>query len=78
LTLYILGNTLSLNVGGFDARRPTDDQAAIRDGIRKFAGAEPASGYLARAKPSEFPWELRRCGSSLGASGLPAGQAADV
>jgi hypothetical protein len=33
---------------------PTDDQAAIRDSIRKSAGAEPASGYPARAKPGEL------------------------
>jgi cyclohexanecarboxyl-CoA dehydrogenase len=52
---------------------PTDDQAAIRDSVRKFARAELAPGYRGRAKSTEFPWELHRRVSSLGAFGLLAG-----
>jgi cyclohexanecarboxyl-CoA dehydrogenase len=52
---------------------PTDDQAAIRASVRKFARGELAAGYLERAKSEEFPWDLHRRVSSLGAFGLLAG-----
>ena len=51
----------------------SDDQLAIRDTVRKFARAELAPGYLARAKSEEFPWELHRRIADLGLFGLLAG-----
>lgn len=50
-----------------------EDQAALRETVRKFARAELAPGYLARAKRSEFPWELHRRLGDLGVLSLLAG-----
>jgi cyclohexanecarboxyl-CoA dehydrogenase len=52
---------------------PSADQAALRDSVRKFARAELAPGYLARAKSETFPWDVHRRVASLGAFGLLAG-----
>jgi cyclohexanecarboxyl-CoA dehydrogenase len=54
----------------FDA---TDDQAALRDGVRKFARAELAAGYAERARSDSFPWELHQRVAALGTFGLLAG-----
>ncbi|HZZ52323.1 MAG TPA: acyl-CoA dehydrogenase [Pseudonocardia sp.] len=54
----------------FDA---TDDQAALRDGVRKFARAELIDGYLERARSDRFPWELHQQVAALGTYGLLAG-----
>ena len=52
---------------------PSGDQAALRDSVRKFARAELAPGYLARAKSGTFPWDAHRRVASLGTFGLLAG-----
>ncbi|HEY2203290.1 MAG TPA: acyl-CoA dehydrogenase family protein [Pseudonocardia sp.] len=52
---------------------PSPDQAAVRDAVRAFARAELAPGYLARAKSTEFPWDVHRRVASLGVLGLLAG-----
>jgi cyclohexanecarboxyl-CoA dehydrogenase len=49
------------------------DQSAIRDSVRRFARAELAAGYLARARSDAFPWELHRRVAGLGVYGLLAG-----
>ncbi|HWD05715.1 MAG TPA: acyl-CoA dehydrogenase [Amycolatopsis sp.] len=51
----------------------TEDQASVRDAVRKFARDQLAPGYLARAKGEEFPWELHRRVADLGVLGLLAG-----
>lgn len=51
----------------------TEDQAAIRDAVRKLARAEIAPGYLERAKQTTFPWEVHRRVADLGVLGLLAG-----
>lgn len=53
----------------------SEDQAAVRDGVRAFARSELAPGYLARARSPEFPWHLHRRIAALGAFGLLAGPA---
>ncbi|MFF3572640.1 acyl-CoA dehydrogenase family protein [Nocardia jiangxiensis] len=50
------------------------DRAAIRDAVRDFAAKRLASGYLARAKSSTFPWDLHREIAGLGIYGLLAGE----
>ncbi|MGK5114632.1 acyl-CoA dehydrogenase family protein [Geodermatophilus sp. CPCC 205506] len=50
-----------------------EDQRAIRDTVRRFARAELADGYLARAKQNAFPWEEHRRIADLGVFGLLAG-----
>ncbi len=52
---------------------PSDDQRSLQDAVRKFARAELAPGYLARAQSDAFPWELHRRVASLGTFGLLAG-----
>lgn len=54
----------------FDA---TEDQAALRDGVRKFARAELSATYLERARSDRFPWERHRQVAALGTYGLLAG-----
>lgn len=54
---------------------PSEDQAALRDTVRKFARTQLAPGYLRRAKSEAFPWQEHRAVASLGALGLLAGPA---
>src|SRR5438128_2092224 len=51
----------------------SQDQREIRDAVRKLARAEIAPGYLARAKSTQFPWDIHRRVADLGVLGLLAG-----
>ena len=51
----------------------TEDQAAVRDLVRKVARDEIAPGYLERAQASAFPWDVHRQLGRLGVLGLLAG-----
>lgn len=51
----------------------SEDQTSVRDAVRKLARAEIASGYLERAKQTDFPWEVHRRVADLGVLGLLAG-----
>lgn len=51
----------------------TEDQAAIRDAVRKLARGDFAAGYLDRAKQTSFPWDVHRRVADLGVLGLLAG-----
>lgn len=51
----------------------TEDQASVRDAVRRMARRELAPGYLERAKSRTFPWELHRRVAGLGVLGLLAG-----
>lgn len=51
-----------------------EDQVSVRDGVRTFATAELAPGYLARGKQSEFPWAVHQRVADLGVLGLLAGE----
>jgi cyclohexanecarboxyl-CoA dehydrogenase len=50
-----------------------EDQEAFRAGVRAYARAKLAPGYLERAKSDRFPWELHREIAGLGVHGLLAG-----
>ena len=52
----------------------SDDQLALRDAVRDYAHGRLTAGYLARAKSTEFPWELHREIAALGIFGLLAGE----
>ncbi|MBW0101867.1 acyl-CoA dehydrogenase family protein [Pseudonocardia sp. KRD291] len=52
---------------------PSEDQAAFRDVVRKFARTELAPGYLERAKSESFPWAEHRAIAGLGVLGMLAG-----
>ncbi|NDK91462.1 hypothetical protein GYA93_18040 [Gordonia desulfuricans] len=52
----------------------TPEQDNIRKAVHDFADRRLADGYLARAKSSDFPWELHRGIAELGALGLLAGE----
>ena len=49
------------------------DQIELRDAVRRMARRDLASGYLERAKSTEFPWEAYRRVTRLGVLGLLAG-----
>ena len=49
------------------------DQIELRDAVRRMARRDLASGYLERAKSTEFPWEPYRQVARLGVLGLLAG-----
>jgi cyclohexanecarboxyl-CoA dehydrogenase len=49
------------------------DQIELRDAVRRMARRNLASGYLERAKSTEFPWEAYRQVARLGVLGLLAG-----
>lgn len=51
----------------------TQEQADLRDVVRRFAASELAAGYLARAKSEEFPWALQAKLGSLGLLAMLAG-----
>ncbi len=51
----------------------SEDQAAIRDAVRKLARSEIAPGYLMRAKQTEFPWGVHQRIADLGVFGMLAG-----
>ncbi|MGW0035122.1 acyl-CoA dehydrogenase family protein [Gordonia sp. NPDC003376] len=52
----------------------TPEQDNIREAVHDFADRRLADGYLARAKSSDFLWELHRGIAELGALGLLAGE----
>jgi cyclohexanecarboxyl-CoA dehydrogenase len=49
------------------------DQIELRAAVRQMARRDLASGYLERAKSTEFPWEAYRQVARLGLLGLLAG-----
>jgi cyclohexanecarboxyl-CoA dehydrogenase len=49
------------------------DQIELRAAVRRMARRDLASGYLERAKSTEFPWEAYRQVARLGVLGLLAG-----
>jgi cyclohexanecarboxyl-CoA dehydrogenase len=49
------------------------DQIELRAAVRQMARRDLASGYLERAKSTEFPWEAYRQVARLGVLGLLAG-----
>jgi cyclohexanecarboxyl-CoA dehydrogenase len=49
------------------------DQIELRGAVRRMARRDLASGYLERAKSTEFPWEAYRQVAHLGVLGLLAG-----
>jgi len=49
------------------------DQIELRAAVRQMARRDLASGYLGRAKSTEFPWEAYRQVARLGVLGLLAG-----
>jgi cyclohexanecarboxyl-CoA dehydrogenase len=49
------------------------DQIELRAAVRRMARGDLASGYLERAKSTEFPWEAYRQVARLGVLGLLAG-----
>lgn len=51
----------------------TEEQAAIRDTVRRMARRELAPGYLERATGCDFPWDVHRRVAELGVLGLLAG-----
>jgi alkylation response protein AidB-like acyl-CoA dehydrogenase len=53
----------------------TEDQAAVRDVVRRMARRDLAPGYLDCGACADFPWEVYRQVAGLGVLGLLAGPA---
>jgi cyclohexanecarboxyl-CoA dehydrogenase len=51
----------------------TEDQASVRDAVRRMAQRELAPGYLERATSSTFPWAEHQKVAELGVLGMLAG-----